>query len=94
MATDRPMRTVLLSLLYGVSGIFSLLNAAWPVSPQSPVVLGMVFGVVGIVVAGYLWWRGGRLTEAEVSGALLLGGALVGILAWQSMTRVGVLMGV
>jgi diguanylate cyclase (GGDEF)-like protein len=84
------MRTVLLSLLYGLSGLFSLLDAAWPVSPQSPVVLGLALGVVGVVGAGYLWWRGARLTDAEVRGALLLGGALVGVLASQSMTRVGV----
>jgi diguanylate cyclase (GGDEF)-like protein len=84
------MRTVLLSLLYGLSGLFSLLNAAWPVSPESPVVLGLTFGLIGVMGAGYLWWRSARLTDAEVSGALLLGGALVGVLASQSMTRAGV----
>jgi diguanylate cyclase (GGDEF)-like protein len=85
------MRTVLLSLLYGVSGLFSLLAAAWPVSAQSPVILGIVFGVVGLAGAGFLWWRGARLTDAEVIGAILLGGGLVGALASQSMTRVGVI---
>jgi diguanylate cyclase (GGDEF)-like protein len=86
----RPMRTALLALIYAVSGFFSLLNALWPVHPESPVVLNVLTGVIGISGAAVLWWRGARLTDAEVHGALLLASLFVAALASQSMTAVGI----
>ncbi|WP_344687297.1 GGDEF domain-containing protein [Blastococcus jejuensis] len=90
MVRERPMRAALLALLYGVSGAFSLINAAWPIRADSPVVLGLFIGVVGVVLAGVIWWRSARLSDAEVHAALLLAAVLVALLASQSMTRVGV----
>jgi hypothetical protein len=84
------MRAALLALLYGVSGAFSLVNAAWPIHSRSPVVLGLFIGVVGVVLAGVIWWRSARLTDTEVHAALLLAAVLVALLASESMTRVGV----
>jgi diguanylate cyclase (GGDEF)-like protein len=84
------MRSALLALLYGAGGVFSLLNAAWPIRPDSPVVLGWFIGVLAVAVAATLWWRGARLTDAEVHLALVLGAGMVAVLASQSMTAVGV----
>jgi diguanylate cyclase (GGDEF)-like protein len=84
------MRAALLALLYGAGGTFSLLNAAWPMHPQSPVALGWLIGVLGLGGAAYVWWRAVRLTDAEVHVALALAAVLVAALASQSMTAVGV----
>ncbi len=90
MARERPMRSALLALLYGAGGVFSLLNAAWPMRPDSPVVLGWFIGVLAVTLAAALWWRGARLTDVEVHLALVLATGMVAVLASQSMTAVGV----
>ena len=90
MARERPMRSALLALLYGAGGVFSLLNAAWPMRPDSPVVLGWFIGVLAVALAAALWWRAARLTDLEVHLALVSGAGLVAVLASQSMTAVGV----
>ena len=90
MARERPMRSALLALLYGAGGAFSLLNAAWPMRPDSPVVVGWFIGVLAVALAATLWWRGARLTDVEVHLALVLGAGMVAVLASQSMTAVGV----
>jgi len=90
MGRDRPMRSALLALLYGAGGFFSLLNAAWPMRPDSPVVLGWLVGVLAVALAAATWWRAARLTDLEVHLALVVGAGLVAVLASQSMTAVGV----
>jgi diguanylate cyclase (GGDEF)-like protein len=90
MLSTRPMRTALLSLLYGVGGAFSLLDAAWPQSPESPVTLGWVTGAVALAVAAAVWLRGGRLTDREVHAALVLAAVLVAVLASRFVTAVGI----
>jgi diguanylate cyclase (GGDEF)-like protein len=84
------MRAALLSLLYGVGGTFSLLTAAWPLHPDAPVSLGLAIGAVALVVAATVWWRGARLTDREVHGALVLASVLVAALASRFMTAVGI----
>jgi diguanylate cyclase (GGDEF)-like protein len=90
MLLRRPMRAVLLSLLYAVGGTFSLLTAAWPLHPQSPVSLGLAIGTVALVVGATVWWRGARLTDSEVHAALVLAAVLVAALASRFMTPVGI----
>ncbi len=90
MLLRRPMRAVLLSLLYAVGGTFSLLTAAWPLHSQSPVSLGLAIGTVALGVGAAVWWRGARLTDAEVHGALVLASFLVAALASRFMTPVGI----
>src|SRR3954454_23456137 len=90
MLTRRPMRAALLSLLYAVSGGFSLLDAGWPQGPQSPTTLGWVTGALSLGVAAVVWWRGARLTDREVHGALILAAVLVALLASRFATAVGI----
>jgi diguanylate cyclase (GGDEF)-like protein len=90
MLIKRPMRAALLSLLYGVGGCFSLLDAARPLRPESPVTLGLVIGALALAVAAAVWWRGARLTDREVHGALILAAVLVAVLASRFATAVGI----
>ncbi len=90
MLTRRPMRAALLSLLYAVGGGFSLLDAGWPQGPQSPTTLGWVTGALSLGVAAVVWWRGARLTDREVHGALILAAVLVAVLASRFATAVGI----
>ena len=90
MLTTRPMRAALLSLLYAVGGGFSLLNAAWPPRPESPVTLGWITGAVALAVAALVWWRGARLTDREVHAGLILAAVLVAVLASRFVTSVGI----
>jgi diguanylate cyclase (GGDEF)-like protein len=84
------MRSVLLALLYGAGGFFCVLNSAWPMHPESPVVLGWFVGVAALVLCATLWWRAPQLTDLEVHLALVVAAGLIGVLASQSMTAVGV----
>jgi diguanylate cyclase (GGDEF)-like protein len=90
MVPRRPMRAALLSLLYGVGGTFSLLTAAWPLHQDAPVSLGLAIGAIALVVAATVWWRGARLTDHEVHGALVLASVLVAALASRFVTAVGI----
>jgi diguanylate cyclase (GGDEF)-like protein len=90
MRTGGPARATLLAVLYGVSGVFSMLNSAWPMHPDSPVVLGWAVGAVGVVGAGVLWSRGDRLTGPEIHVGLTLAGVLVALLAAASVRPVGI----
>jgi diguanylate cyclase (GGDEF)-like protein len=90
MLTKRPMRAALLSLLYAVGGAFSLLDAVWPQTPESPVTLGWIIGALSLAVATAVWVRGARLTDREVHAALGLAAALVAALASRFVTQVGI----
>ncbi len=90
MARERPMRSALMALLYGTGGILSLLTAAWPMRSDSPVLLGWFIGVLAVVLAAMLWWRGTRLTDVEVHLALALAAGMVAALAAESVTAAGV----
>jgi diguanylate cyclase (GGDEF)-like protein len=90
MPIKRPMRAALLSLLYGVGGCFSLLDAARPLRPESPVTLGLAIGALALAVAAAVWWRGARLTDREVHAALVLAAVLVAALASRFVTAVGI----
>jgi len=90
MLTRRPMRAALLSLLYAVGGGFSLLDAAWPQGPDSPVTIGWVTGGVALAVAAAVWWRGARLTDREVHATLVLAAVLLAVLASRFVTAVGI----
>jgi diguanylate cyclase (GGDEF)-like protein len=90
MTRAMPMRSALLALLYAAGGAFSLLAAARPPRPDSPVLVALTVGVLGVGLAALLWWRATRLTDVEVHVALVLAAGLVATLAAQSVTAVGV----
>ena len=90
MLRGRPAKVTALAFLYGVSGLFSIVNAARPMHDDSPVLLGWTLGVVGLAGAVAIWLRSSRLSDPEIHAALVLAAGLVALLAAESVRAVGV----
>jgi len=90
MHGDRRTAAVLLGVLYTVSGVLCLVAATWPMRPDSPVALLGALGVVGTVGGVALWALAGRLPWWTLHAGVLLASVLLAVLAWQSVTAVGV----
>src|SRR3954466_15533382 len=90
MHGDRRTAAVLLAVLYTVSGVLSLVAAAWPMRPDSPGAVLGVLGVLGTTGGVALWALAGRLPWWTLHAAVLLASVLLAVLAWQSVTAVGV----
>jgi diguanylate cyclase (GGDEF)-like protein len=86
MASRLPARVALLTLLHGSGGLFCLAGALWPMSPDTPVRLAAVLGVVALLVAGTLVAVRDRLTPAGQHASLALFSVLIGLLAARSAT--------
>jgi diguanylate cyclase (GGDEF)-like protein len=86
----RAPAVTLLAALYLVSGALSLAGAASPMHPDAPVDLLWALGAVGLGVGcALLAWR--RTPSPFLHhAAVALVSALIGVLAWQSATPVGI----
>jgi len=90
MAGRLPARVALLALLFGLGGLFCIASALWPMSPDSPVELGWVLGVLGLAISGSLVAAGDRVPVAAEHGSLVLFSVLLGLLASRSVTAAGI----
>jgi diguanylate cyclase (GGDEF)-like protein len=90
MPAGRPTPAALLAALYAVSGALCCVGALWPMSDQTPVTLLWVLGAVGLLCGVGFWLLGSRLPAAAVHGAIGAMSLLIGVLAWQSATQVGI----
>ncbi|MGK5111723.1 MULTISPECIES: GGDEF domain-containing protein [unclassified Geodermatophilus] len=90
MHADRPAGTALLSLLYGVSGALCLVGALRPLTPETPVGLLWVLAAVGCGGAVALRLGRRRITPRAVHLAVATMATLIAVLAWRSVTAVGV----
>ena len=86
----RAPAVVLLAALYLVGGALSLVGAAWPMHPDTPVDLLWALGAVGLGTGAALLAYGRTPSPAAHHAALALVSVLVGVLAWQSATAVGI----
>jgi diguanylate cyclase (GGDEF)-like protein len=86
----RDPAEAVLALLYAVSGLLCLLGAAAPMNPRTPVLLLGVLGAVGLGMSGLLWLRRSTMTTVGTHAALALFTALIGLLAWRSVTALGI----
>jgi diguanylate cyclase (GGDEF)-like protein len=91
MRRRRSTPAAVLALLYGVSGVMCLVGAARPMHAHTPVALLTVLGVIGLAGCVTLWTRGPRLGAVGTHAALGLITVLTGVLAWRSVTAVGVI---
>ncbi|MGY1654061.1 GGDEF domain-containing protein [Geodermatophilus sp. SYSU D01119] len=90
MTGDRRSGLRLLALLYGCAAALCALGALWPMSARTPVALLAVLAVVGGLLAGAFELGRDRLPVAAVHAGLALLAVLTAVLAWQSVTAVGV----
>ncbi|SFO43468.1 diguanylate cyclase (GGDEF) domain-containing protein [Geodermatophilus obscurus] len=90
MDGDRRGGLGLLALVYGCGAALCAVGALWPMTARTPVALLVVLAVSGAALSAGLWLGRDRLPMAAVHAALALLALLTGLLAWQSVTAVGV----
>ncbi|TFV86792.1 sensor domain-containing diguanylate cyclase [Blastococcus sp. CT_GayMR16] len=90
MHADRRTPVVLLAVLYTVSGGLCLTAAIWPLHPDSPVGLFLATGVLTLSCGAAFWVLGVRTRWGAIHAAIGFGSVLAGLLAWRSMTAVGI----
>jgi diguanylate cyclase (GGDEF)-like protein len=90
---DGPRRApaaTLLAALYLVSGALCFAGAAWPMNPHAPVGLLWVLGAVGVTVGIALAAHGRTPPPWLVHSAVALVSVLIAVLAYRSVTPVGI----
>jgi diguanylate cyclase (GGDEF)-like protein len=90
MHSDRRTAAVLLAVLYTVSGVLCLFAAAWPMRPDSPVAVLWTLGITGAVGGLLLRLLADRMRWWALHAGVALAGVLLAVLAWHSVTAVGV----
>ena len=90
MHADRRTPVVLLAVLYSISGALCLAEAVWPLHPNSPVALNLAVGIVTLAAGTAFAVLGVRTRWWAVHAAIAFGGVLIGLLAWRSVTAVGI----
>jgi len=87
---DRRTPALMLAVLYAVCGLLCLVAAVWPMRPDSPVAVLWTLGIAGTAGAVLLRMLAGRLPWWALHGAVAFAGSLLAVLAWRSVTAVGV----
>jgi diguanylate cyclase (GGDEF)-like protein len=90
MQAERRTPAVLLALLYALSGVLCLVGAARPMHPDTPVGLLWVLGAVGTAGGAAIGLLGARLRWWGISAAVTFAGVMTGLLAWRSVTAIGI----
>ena len=86
----RPPAVSLLALLYLLSGAMAQLAYLQPLSTRTPVDLLVLLAAVGAVGGGLIWLLGGQFPERTMHGGLVVFSVLLAVLAWKSVTLVGI----
>jgi diguanylate cyclase (GGDEF)-like protein len=92
MYTLRPGGLALLSLLYAVSAVLSVVAALVPATPRTAAPLLWVLAGVGAVGAAVLWLGRDRLGPRTVHVAVGVLSVFVGLFAWRASSPVGFLV--
>jgi diguanylate cyclase (GGDEF)-like protein len=90
MHAGRQTAAMLLAVLYALSGVLCLVGAIRPMDSDTPVGLLAALGAIGLVGGLVLGTRAGRLGDAALHTAVAVMSVLLGVLAWQSATAVGI----
>ena len=79
----------LITLAGGVSALFA---SVFPASPNAPIMLLRLVGVVATGVSVLLWWQGSKLPHWFLHVAVAGGTALISVLIARSATGVGMIV--
>ena len=79
----------LITLAGGVSALFA---SVFPASPNAPMMLLRLVGVVATGVSMVLWWQGSKLPHWFLHVAVAGGTALISVLIARSATGVGMIV--
>jgi len=79
-----------LALLFGASGLLCLVGAAYPMAPDTPVLLLCVLGLVGLAAGGTLCAFAERFGPLATHAAIAFVTLAIGVLAWRSATALGI----
>jgi diguanylate cyclase (GGDEF)-like protein len=90
MHTLRPGGITLLSLLYAVGAALCTVGALVPASDRTSVPLLWSLAGLGAAGSAVLWSRRDRLGPGALHVAVALLSAALGLLAWRSVTAVGI----
>ena len=90
MHADRRTPVVLLAVLYAVAGALCLIAVIWPMHPGSPIGLLLGIAVAGLTGGAVFWALGVRTRWWAIHAAVALGSVLLAVLAWRSVTTVGI----
>jgi diguanylate cyclase (GGDEF)-like protein len=87
---DRRVPVALLAVLYTLAGALCLSAAVWPPNARSPVALLLAIGIAGLAAGAVFSALGARTGWPVIHAAVAVAGALVALLAWRSVTAVGI----
>ncbi|SFE56800.1 GGDEF domain-containing protein [Blastococcus tunisiensis] len=90
MTADRRTPALLLAVLYAVSGGLCLTSVLWPMHRDTPVALTSVLAAIGLGGGCAIWLLRARVREGWLHAAVALVSVLIALLAWQSVTAVGI----
>ncbi len=90
MLADRRTPALLLAGLYTVSGVLCLASTSWPMHRDTPVGLLWALAATGLGGGALIWWLRSRMRDWMMHTALAVAGMLIALLAWQSVTAVGI----
>jgi len=90
MHADRRTPVLLLAVLYLFAGALCLVAAIWPMNRQTPVALLLAVGVIGMAGGAVFWVLGARTRWGAIHGAIVLADVLIGLIAWRSVSAVGI----
>jgi diguanylate cyclase (GGDEF)-like protein len=90
MQAERRTPVAILAVLYALSGVLCVVGAVRPMHPDTPVGLLWALGAVGLVGGPAIWLLGPRLRCWAIHTAVAFAGVLTGLLAWRSVTAIGV----
>jgi diguanylate cyclase (GGDEF)-like protein len=90
MHADRRTPVVLLAVLYAVAGALCLVGVIWPMHPGSPIGLLLGIAATGLTGGAVFWALGVRTRWWAIHAAVALGSVLLAVLAWRSVSTVGI----
>jgi GGDEF domain-containing protein len=87
-----PVAVRALALIALAGGLSALLASVFPASPDAPVELLRIVGVVILCGSLFIWWRGNRIPHWFLHAAVITGTLVISVLIARAATAVGMVV--